>query len=155
MSRIRKVERTIKPFTPAALHDPSRRHLAFTFRIVGDSLQYLPDSVSLRPGLMPYHPVGAGDFTVSFLDSAGGKVDGYTMEDPRSRRSCDFSKGGHGSVTLRSSGLVEILAPADAAIASVVVSTASGRSQRFPPSGQIMLPPPIKLGIKPTIKLTH
>jgi hypothetical protein len=142
VSRIREVERKIKPFMPAALNDTTRRHLVYPFRIVGDSLQFLPSAVSLRPGRMPYHPRGAGNFTVTFLNSAGVRLDGYSMEDPRTVRSCDLSEGRHGEVAFLSSGVVEILAPADRAIAFVVLSSAGGREQRIPVNVKVSRAPP-------------
>jgi hypothetical protein len=131
ISRIREAERAIKPFTPTAFHDSTQRHLAFAFRIVGDSLQLVPGPISLRPGRMPYHPGRVGGFLVTFWDSAGRRLGGYGMEDPRTVRSCDPTKGGPGGVILRSGGLVDILAPADRNLAALSVSSASGWGQRF------------------------
>ncbi len=139
LSQIREAERGIRPFDPATLHDSTRLHVALKFKIVQDSLQLLPDSVSLRPGRMPYHPRQAGGFTVTFRDSTEHELESYTMEDPRIVRSCDFSQGSQGVTTVRSSGQVQILAPADIRIASVVLSSAGGRVQRVPIGDQIKL----------------
>ncbi len=140
IERIRQAEQTIRPFTPDALHDSTQQHFAVAFRIVADSLEFLPDSVTVRPGRMPYRPSGAGDFTVTAFDSTGTKVVGYTMEDPRIVRSCDFPSGGQAETKLLSSGRVELLVPADPAIRSLEVSSGT-RVQRFPPTGQMLLPP--------------
>jgi hypothetical protein len=91
----------------------------------------VPGPISLRPGRMPYHPGGAGDFMVTFWDSAGNKLENYTMEDPRTVRNCDFAQGVPSGVMPRSSGLVNILAPADRNIAALSLSSASGWGQRF------------------------
>lgn|GEM_PF-6496616 len=134
ISEIREAERGVRPFDPAALHDSTRQHVALKFQIVQDSLGYQPDSVFLRPGRMPYRPPGAGGFAVAFRDSADHPLESlsYTMEDPRLLRSCDFSQGRPGGTTLRSSGQVEILAPADPRIASIILRNASGKVQHFP-----------------------
>lgn len=131
LAEIRQAERGVRPFDPAALHDPTRAHVALKFEIVQDSLHYLSDSVFLRPGRMPFHPEGAGGFRVTFRDSAADTVESYSMEDPRIIRSCDDAQGGPRGATVRTSGQVEILAPANPAIASVHLSR-TGKVQHFP-----------------------
>jgi len=144
MSWIRQAEDSRRPFTPVGPRDTLRRHVAFRFRIVGDSLQFISSDVQFRPGRMPYRPGNVGDFRVAFLDKSGDTLETYTMEDPRLVRSCDIPPGGRGEAALRTSGLVEILAPADTSIAFIVVVNAGGRVQRFPPAKQLItLPPPV------------
>lgn len=139
LSQIRQAERGIRPFNPAALHDPARLHVALKFKIVQDSLQFQPDSVFLRPGRMPYRPRQGGDFTVTLRDSANHAVVSYTMEDPRFVRSCDFPPGEDGEVTLRTTGQVEILVPADTAITFLDLLNSSGKVQHFPIGDQLKL----------------
>jgi hypothetical protein len=131
ISRIRDSERAIRPFDPSTLHDTTRQHVALKFRVVGDSLQFLPDSVFFRPGKIPYRPRGAGDFKVTFRDSTGREVGSYTTEDPRTLRACDVSVGRPATVSSVTTGIVEILAPANSAIVSVDISNASGARQSF------------------------
>lgn len=134
---IREAEKSVPPFTVGALHDTLHQHIALTFAIQGDSLAFLPDSSSLRPGKLPFHPDTTGSFAVTYFTSRGAKRGGYATDDPRMIRSC--SDGGKGGLEILTSGLVEILVPADTTIATLLVTSEGHAPQRVPPSGDLQL----------------
>lgn len=142
ISRLRKAEVAVGPFTTTTLRDPRRRHLAFEFEIRRDTLEIVPGSISLRPGGLPNYPGPTGPFTVTFRDKGSRVLIGYGMEDPRISRSCDTTQGGPGSVIVRSSGRVELLAPAVSTLWTMEVKYQDGRTQVFQLANEVDTLPP-------------
>jgi hypothetical protein len=116
-----KVENNTPPFSTGYFEDERNRHVAVLFNIDNGVLTLADPQPQVRPGHMPYHPSTSAHFIVIYRDSNDFELGRYSIEDPRSLRSCEATNGTPGDITTITHGTLELLLPHDERITSMTL----------------------------------